>query len=105
MSSLDWGGRSTSRPGSFTPGKETPVPISQEAGLSPGLVWTDEEYLFPAGIRSLDLLTRSESPCRLSYPDVFRAYNRCNGDGLVVMLIGRRTLVFSESCIFIVSCV
>ena len=38
-SALDGGG-STARPGRFTPGKD-PVPIVQEAGWAPGLVWTD----------------------------------------------------------------
>ena len=45
-SALDAGGRSTPRPGRFTPGKE-PVPIVQEAGWAPGPVWTGAETLVP----------------------------------------------------------
>ena len=44
-------GGSESCPGHFTPGKE-PVPIVQEAGWAPGLVWTGAENLAPNGIRS-----------------------------------------------------
>ena len=33
----------------------------QEAGWTPGLVWTDTEYLAPTGIRSPDSPARSES--------------------------------------------
>jgi hypothetical protein len=36
-----------------TPGKD-PVPIVQEAGWAPGLVWTGVENLTPTRIRSLD---------------------------------------------------
>ena len=45
-SALDWGGCSTPRPGSFTPGKD-PVLILQEAGWAPGSVWTGVENLAP----------------------------------------------------------
>jgi len=38
-SALDVGGWSTPRPGRFTPGKDS-VPIVQEAGWPPELVWT-----------------------------------------------------------------
>ena len=41
-----WGGWSTPRHGRFTPGKD-PVPIVQEAGWSPGPVWTDTENRAP----------------------------------------------------------
>jgi len=44
----------------FTPGKE-PVPIVQEAGWVPGLVWTCAENLIPNGIRSPDRPARSQS--------------------------------------------
>ena len=54
ISALDWGGRSTPRPGRFTPGKDL-VPIVQEAGWAPGPVWTGAQNLTPTGIRSLDL--------------------------------------------------
>jgi len=38
-SALDEGGWPTRRPGHFSPGKD-PVPIGQEAGWSPGPIWT-----------------------------------------------------------------
>jgi len=44
--------------GRFTPGKD-PVPIVQEPGWVPEPVWTGEENLVPAGIRSADLESRS----------------------------------------------
>jgi hypothetical protein len=43
----------------FTPGTD-PVPIVQEAGWAPGLVWTDAENLAPNGIRSPDCPVRSQ---------------------------------------------
>jgi hypothetical protein len=55
------------RPGRFTPGKDA-VPIVQEAGWAPGLVWTDAEHLAPRGIRFPDWPARSESLYRLRYP-------------------------------------
>ena len=51
----------------FTPGKD-PVPIVQEAGWSPGPVWTGAENLAPTRIRSPDRPARSQSLYRLSYP-------------------------------------
>ena len=63
-----WGGWSKPRPGRFTPGRD-PVPIVQEAGWSPGPVWTVAENLAPpTGIRSPDRPARSESLYRMSYP-------------------------------------
>ena len=56
-----------SRPGRFTPSKD-PVPISQEAGWAPGMVWTGAENLASTGIRSPDHLARSKSLYQLSYP-------------------------------------
>jgi hypothetical protein len=50
----------------FTPGKDT-VPIVQEAGWAPGLVWTGAENLAPTGIRSPDHPARSQSLYRLRY--------------------------------------
>ena len=50
ISALDRSGWWTLRPGRFTPGKD-PVPIVQEAGWAPGLVWTGAENLAPTGIR------------------------------------------------------
>jgi hypothetical protein len=49
-----------------TPGKD-PVPIVQEAGWAPGLVWTGVENLAPTGIRSLDHPARSQFLYQLSY--------------------------------------
>jgi hypothetical protein len=54
-------------PAAFTPVKD-PVPIVQEAGWIPGLVWIGAENLAPTGIRSPGRPARSESPYRLSYP-------------------------------------
>jgi hypothetical protein len=45
-----------------------PVPIVQEAGWAPGLVWTCAKNLAPTGIRSPDRPARSQSLYRLSYP-------------------------------------
>jgi hypothetical protein len=50
----------------FTPGKD-PVPIVQEAGWAPGLVWTGAENLALTGIRSLDRPARSQLLNRLRY--------------------------------------
>ena len=47
-------------PAASTPGKE-PVPIVQEAGWTPGPVWTSAENLAPTGIRSPDRPARSQS--------------------------------------------
>jgi hypothetical protein len=54
----------------FIPGK-IPVPILQEAGWAPGLVWTGAENLAPTGIRSPDRPARSQSLCQLRYPTHF----------------------------------
>ena len=54
-------------PAAFTPGKDL-VPIVQEAGWAPGLVWIGVENLAPTEIRSPDSPARSESLYRLSYP-------------------------------------
>jgi hypothetical protein len=47
-------------PATFTPGKD-PVPIVQEAGWASEPVWIGAENLAPIGIRSPNLLARSES--------------------------------------------
>ena len=53
---------STTHTGPFTPGKEThPVPIAQEAGWTPGLVWTGAENLVSTGFRSPDRPAQSLS--------------------------------------------
>ena len=67
-----WGVSVTSRP-LFTPGKD-PVPIVQEAGWAPGLVWTGAENLAPTGIRSPDRPACSQSLYRLHY----LAHLNCN---------------------------
>jgi len=51
----------------FTPGKDL-VPIIQEAGWAPGLVWTGAENLIPTWIRSLDRPARSQLIYWLCYP-------------------------------------
>jgi hypothetical protein len=66
-SALEVGGWSAPRPDRFTPGKH-PVLIVQEAGWSPGPVWTYAKNRTPTGIRSLDRPSRSQSLYRLSYP-------------------------------------
>jgi len=43
------------------PPRNRPGTIVQEAGWSPGPVWTDTENLAPTGIRSPDKPARSES--------------------------------------------
>ena len=53
-------------PAALYPGKE-PVPIVQEAGWAPGLVWTGAENLAPTGIQSPDRPVRSQSLYRLRY--------------------------------------
>jgi hypothetical protein len=60
------GGWSAPRSGRFTPGKD-PVPIVQEAGWAPELVWTCPKNLAPTGIPSPDRPARSQSLYRLSY--------------------------------------
>jgi len=49
--------------------EKDPVPIVQEAGRAPGLVWTGAENFAPTGIRSPDRPSRSQSLYRLSYPE------------------------------------
>jgi hypothetical protein len=61
------GGWSRPRLSRFTPGKD-PVPIVEEAGWAPELVWTGAENLFLTEIRSPDRPARGESLYRLHYP-------------------------------------
>jgi len=61
-----WGVRVTLRP-FLTPGKDA-VLIVQEAGWTPGSVWTGAENLAPTGIRSPDRPARSDSLYQLRYP-------------------------------------
>ena len=51
----------------LTPGKD-PVLIVQEAGWTPGPVWTGAENLTPTGIRTPDRPARRQSLYRLRYP-------------------------------------
>jgi len=69
-----WGVSITPRP-LFTPRKDL-VPIVQEAGWAPGLVWTGVEILAPTGIRSLDQPARSQSLYLLCYPAHNSRYKR-----------------------------
>ena len=57
---LERGEGSTSCPGRSLPARKDPVPIVQEAGWVPGLVWTGAENLGPTGIRSLDRPAHSQ---------------------------------------------
>jgi hypothetical protein len=68
-SALEGGEWLAPRPGCFNPGKY-PVPIIQEAGWTPGPVWTCAKNLTPAGIQSPDRPARSQSLYRLSYPPI-----------------------------------
>ena len=61
-----WGVSVTPRP-LFIPGKD-PVPIVQEAGWTPGPIWTGAENLAPNGIRSPHLPGSSQSVYWLRYP-------------------------------------
>ena len=54
-------------PAASTPGKDQ-VPTVQEAGWTPGPVWTGAENLASTGIRSPDRPARSQSLYRLRYP-------------------------------------
>jgi len=58
-----WLVSSTPRP-HFTPGKD-PVPILQEVGWAPGLVWTGAKNLVPTGIRSRTVQPVAQSGYRL----------------------------------------
>jgi hypothetical protein len=71
--------------GRFIPGKD-PVPIVQGAGWASGWHGRSEKFSPPAGIRSPDRPTHSESLCRLSYP-------------------GRRVCVCGWVCVCVYVCV
>ena len=68
-------------PAALPPGERDPVPIVWEAGWPPVPVWTGEENLAPAGIRSPDLLVRSESLYRLCIRKDYSSQNAavCQG--------------------------
>ena len=59
VKALDVSKWSKPRLGRFTPGKETPVSILQEAGWAPGPFWTGAENLTPTEIRFPDRPARS----------------------------------------------
>ena len=69
---LDGDGWSSPHPGRFTPGKD-PVPIVQEAGWAPGLVWTGVKNLAPTRMRSPDRPARCELMYRLCCPSPLSA--------------------------------
>ena len=56
------------------PPARNPVSIVQEAGWTPGPVWTGAENLAPTEIRSPDRRARSESLYRLRYPNEYQEY-------------------------------
>jgi len=58
-------GRSTERPGRFTPGGKDTVRIVQKAGWASRPIWTGEENLAPTGARTPYRPARSESYIRL----------------------------------------
>ena len=65
--------------------------IVQEAGWTPGLVWSGAENLAPTGIRSPDSPARSQSLYRLSYRAALYVVDGmvcCTGRGLTE---GRRS--------------
>ena len=64
---LEGGEGSASRPGPSLP-RKVKVTIVQEAGWTPGPVWTGAENLAVTGIRSPDRPARSQSLCQLRYP-------------------------------------
>jgi hypothetical protein len=71
-------------PAAIYPGKD-PVPIVQEAGWTPGPVWTGAENLAPTGFRSPDRPARSQSLYRLSY---WARFNPVVTYNLIVMTWG-----------------
>jgi hypothetical protein len=71
----------------FTSGKD-PVPIVQEAGWTPGPVWTGAENLVPTGIRSPDRPVRSQSLYQLCYlAHIWHCSNRQTGGHAFVVNI------------------
>ena len=67
---MGWVVRATPRP--FYPRKSYPVRNVQEAGWTPGPVWTGAENFTFTGIRSPDRPVRSEQLYRLSHLPFFR---------------------------------
>ena len=67
LSSALEGGGVSATPRPYQPREGDDVPIVQDAGWTPGTVWTGVKKLASNGIRSPDLPARSESLYRLSY--------------------------------------
>jgi hypothetical protein len=67
-STLDGGWVVRAKPRPLYPRERDPVPVLQEAGWTPGPVWTGAENLALAGIRLPDFPALSESLYRLSSP-------------------------------------
>jgi len=89
-----WGVSVTPRP-LFTPGKD-PVPIVQEAGWTPGLVWTGAENLAPTGIGSPNRPARSQSLYRLRYPAHNFPWNNDNKSTLTKIPQKKNYYMFCE---------
>jgi hypothetical protein len=71
-SALTGGQRTTSRPGHFTSGKETPVPTGEKHGWAPEPVWTLWRKIIPftgLELRSLIRPARSQSLYQLRYSE------------------------------------
>jgi hypothetical protein len=83
----------------FTSGKD-PVPIVQEAGWAPGLLWTGAENLAPTRIRSPDRRARSQMLYRLSYPArLFLEGPEENSLFIVLTLVVLAGTLLSISCL------
>jgi hypothetical protein len=63
-----WGWVINATPLPHYPWERYPIPILQETGWAPGLVWTGAENLAFTGSRYPDRPARNESLYRLSYP-------------------------------------
>jgi hypothetical protein len=64
-SALDW---VSATPRTLSTPVKDPVPIVQEAGWAPVLVWTGAQNIAPIGFRTSDRPARSQSLYRLNYP-------------------------------------
>ena len=78
-------------PADCTPGEDL-VPIVQEAGWAPGLLWIGVENLTTTGIRSPYLPARSESLYRLSYPGPFTHRSTNHAQRCLTAVITREPL-------------
>jgi len=82
-----WGGGQPQAPAPSTPGKE-PVPIVQDAGWTPGPVWTGVENLVPTGIRS-----RTAQPVVSRYTAIFSEILKTSSPPLQQTVLLRSVLV------------